>query len=588
MNIMRYINVIAGILLSLQVLGQGNKFLHSSNNDENLRHEKKLIVSRLSVIPAQHSINVLVDGKQAFEFPLAVGVDSPEAVDNDLYTPNFRYSNGIYSWSLQSTLWQKKEYAIGIEGDAIVFRVKVSGKGKLGKVRYFTETPGKDIRLQYEVSRYFVPVALGGSNALPQWKNTMESASIDLGYFTPPILAFPFEGPFGGTLAVGLAPKRGHWNIDHFRCEFKKFDEGLFTTDFYGYTEVNGEYELPAITLTIGSDEFGSLASHCNWLYDYGDCKKIERNKIPRWWLGPIFCGWGEQAYQNPTGNELSFEDIEARANQKDYTSMMARMDSLSLKPTIIIIDAKWQSTYGEMTPDKSKWPDLRAFVDKEHAKGRKVLLWIKTWDNEGLPSIECVKNLTNTYCADPTSPLYQKRIRETMHKLLSSDPGSFNCDGLKIDFANCMPLGKYLATYESGVYGIELLKRMMSLIYASAKAAKPDCLINTSCCNPYFAEVTDQSRLHDYNGQLRFLWEVREFRAKLFQVSYPGISIDTDDEACTSRQQMINYLNKAPALGIPVLYHLHGTKTVPLTDDDFRNVAKIWDDYSKKLDHKK
>ena len=36
----------------------------------------------------------------------------------------------------------------------------------------------------------------------------------------------------------------------------------------------------------------------------------------------------------------------------------------------------------------------------------------------------------------------------------------------------------------------LELLKRLVTLFYESAKAAKPDCLINTSCGHPYFAEI--------------------------------------------------------------------------------------------------
>lgn len=537
-------------------------------------------VGKLQVKASTQIISVSVEGKPVFELPARVAVDVDGSTDNDLFEPSFRQENNRCVWTVQSSNWEKKEYSISVEGPAIVLRVKIRGKGKLGKLRYFPENRKVGQSLGYEVSRYFVPVAAGGSKALPQWCNTMESAAIKLGYMTPPLLAFPFEGKFAGSCAVGLAPKPGAYNIDSFSCQFATFEDGLFSTDFYGYTEVNGEYELPSITFTPGNDVYDALSGYSEWLYGFGGCHKIDRTNVPRWWMGPFFCGWGEQAYLNPS-------NIFAGANQKDYNTMSSRLDELGLKPTVIIIDDKWQNSYGELLPDLKKWPDMRAFVDAEHAKGRRVLLWMKSWDNEGLRSEECVKSLCVPYCADPTSPIYKKRIQETMHRLLSSEPGCFNCDGFKVDFANCMPLGKNLVTYEHGVYGIELLKRLLTLIYQSAKAVKPDCLINTSCSHPYFAEVTDQCRLHDYNGQLRYLWEVREFRAKLFRAAFPGISIDTDDPYCTSKEQTLNYLRRSPELGIPVLYQLHGTERCPLTDEDFRDVAKIWKDYSLKLEKK-
>jgi hypothetical protein len=535
-------------------------------------------VGALQVQASAHSIAVSLGGKAVFELPARVAVDVEGSPDKDLFAPAFRKEAGRCVWTVRSSNWEKKEYSLALEGPAIVLRVKVQGRGKLGKLRFFPSGGAAGEQLGYEVSRYLLPVALGGAQALPQWRNTLESASIELGYMTPPLLAFPFAGAFPGSCAVGLAPRPGAYNLDHFRCEFATFRDGLFSTEFLGYTEVNGEYELPALTFTAGGDEFAALAAHAEWLYQFGGCRRIARGDIPRWWLGPFFCGWGEQSRYSP-------QSVYAGANQQAYSAMSQRLDELGLKPSAIIIDDKWQGQYGELLPDPAKWPDLRAFTDREHAKGRHVLLWLKSWDNEGLRSEECVHCLCTPYGADPTSPAYRRRIQETMRRLLSAEPGCFNCDGFKIDFANCMPLGKDLATCERGVYGLELLKRLLTLLHDSAKAAKPDCLINTSCAHPYFAEVTDQCRLHDFNGQLRSLWEVRAFRAKLFRAVFPGISIDTDDPYSTSKAQMLDYMRRAPELGIPVLYQLHGTKHLPLTDDDFREVARIWGEYSRKLD---
>ena len=533
-----------------------------------------LTVGKLQIIASAGMLSVSLDGRSWFELPARVAVDLEDQRDRDLFAPAFVVENGQCTWTVRSSNWQKKQYVLSAEGSAIVLRVKVQGQGKLGKLRFFPEDNGHGLRLGYDVSRYLLPVALGGAQATPQWRNTLESAAIELGYMTPPLLAFPFAGTMPGSCAIGLAPQSGHYNVDHFTCEFSSFHEGLFSTDFLGYTQVNGEYELPALTFTAGADEFAALAAHVQWLYEFGGCRHPDRSHSPRWWLGPFFCGWGEQANLTP-------DNVYAGANQANYAIMSQRLDDLGLKPTAIIIDDKWQSHYGQLLPDPAKWPDLRAFVDREHAKGRRVLLWVKSWDNEGLDAEECVHCLCTPYGADPTSPAYRRRVAETMHRLLSADAGCFNCDGFKIDFANCMPLGKNLVTRQPGVYGIELLKRMMKLLYDSAKAVKPDCLINNSCAHPYFAEVTDQCRLHDYPGQLRSLWEVREFRARLFRTAFPGISVDTDDPSSSSRNEMLDYLRRAPELGVPDLYSLHGK----LSDDDLREVARIWADYGRKLE---
>ena len=177
---------------------------------------------------------------------------------------------------------------------------------------------------------------------------------------------------------------------------------------------------------------------------------------------------------------------------------MSEKLDEYGLRPGCIIIDDKWQKEYGGALPDPEKWPDLRAFTDAEHRKGRRVAMWFRSWSPEGLSQEECIEYLCTACGADPTSEKYRARMRETIHTLLSDEAGCYNCDGFKIDFANCMPLGKYVSCHEQGVYGVELLKRFFTMMRDFAKAVKPDALINCSCEHPYFDEIVDQARIHD------------------------------------------------------------------------------------------
>ena len=79
---------------------------------------------------------------------------------------------------------------------------------------------------------------------------------------------------------------------------------------------------------------------------------------------------------------------------------------------------------------------------------------------------------------ADPTSPKYQERLKRTIYKLLSSEDGCYNCDGFKIDFANCLPVGVPVQAHEPGVYGVEMIRRLFQIIFDETKKVKPDALI--------------------------------------------------------------------------------------------------------------
>ena len=169
------------------------------------------------------------------------------------------------------------------------------------------------------------------------------------------------------------------------------------------------------------------------------------------------------------------------------------------------------------------------------------------------------------------------------MATLLGEGEGCCNCDGFKVDFANVMPLGRDLSGTTSS-YGIELLKQWFELFYNAAKAVKPDCLVNNSCAHPYFAEVTDQARLHDYAGSLRAAWEVMSFRQRLFRAALPGVLIDTDGVSSSHRETM-DYLRRAPQLGVPDLYRLTQAGNPPLAAEDWAEIREVWRKYSAGLD---
>lgn len=52
-------------------------------------------------------------------------------------------------------------------------------------------------------------------------------------------------------------------------------------------------------------------------------------------------------------------------ARQDAYMKIADMIKDHNIRPTMLIIDDKWQKTYGDCLPDPERWPDMRAFTDE-------------------------------------------------------------------------------------------------------------------------------------------------------------------------------------------------------------------------------
>ena len=521
--------------------------------------------------------HIIAHGETWLECPAMIAVDANGEKDSDeRYLPMMSYEQKteegktIHIWRTQSNLWTKKEYVLEEAENAARFFVRVEGRGKVDALRFF------GCHARYEAAEYLLPMANHADYSL-NLRMITEPGVIELGYFTPPCYVYPLHiAGCAGWLGVGLAARAGQYNFHQFLYQNENQNRCGFEVPLYGQTTVDGAWESQSLLFVTGEDAYDVVRAYARWHYDAGWCAKKDRSHEPDWWSRPIFCGWGEQeALQRMHGGTQ--KDF---ATQKDYTRMSERLDEYGLYPGCIIIDDKWQKEYGSALPDPEKWPDLRAFVDAEHRKGRRVVLWFRSWYPEGLSQEECIEYLCTACGADPTSGKYHARMRETIHTLLSDEPGCYNCDGFKIDFANCMPLGKYVSCHEKGVYGVELLKRFFTMMRDFAKAAKPDVLINCSCAHPYFDEIVDQARIHDYWGTMRNTPEVMAHRAKLCKAAMEDVLIDTDAGGVGSRRDFQRWMKAQPELGIPDLYYLTAAGDVPFDEEDIALIRGVWNDY--------
>ena len=263
---------------------------------------------------------------------------------------------------------------------------------------------------------------------------------------------------------------------------------------------------------------------------------------------------------------------------QENYEKMMSRINSVGLDPGTIIIDDMWQTDYGTNEVDKEKWPDLRAFVDKRHSEGRRVLLWWRLWNCDGLPAEECIKSDGLSVTADPTSAAYRLRIKRIVHRLLSSDDECMDCDGFKLDYIYRFPSfrDREATPHQKGIYGLELLRLYYKTIYDEVKKVKLDAMINTSFAHPYFADLYDVIRLHDYSSAQRSTMSMMRFRAKTVRTVFPYALIANSFTGCS--QEVISHNLCACEVGIPSLYSLSN-----LSDSDLKKIRNAWDNYEKK-----
>lgn len=491
-----------------------------------------------------------------------------------------------FVWSGKSDLWVKK-YTLTCNYLRFKFEVTVTGNGRVDSVNYFSgnmqEARHGSI---YEFYEGYHPAKEWDSSKSHYFVTSKPCHRFAV-YTVPPMFCFAFKVKgFTKQLGLGLVAKRGEHNFHHFdyNVDSDAFHSGGFylSTDQYGHAVVDGEWTAPAIIGYSGMDEWDVLTKYCNYYYSSGIAIPHTDAKKPRFWYGPLACGWIEQMIRADGVIEKMNE-----ATQPVYEEIMEKMKRFGLKPSAIVIDDKWQKEYAIDIVDTDKWSDIRGFVDKQlNEDGIRTMLWFKLWDPEGLCDEACIRNDRGNKFIDPTHPEFLKLLDAAIERTLSDAPGCYNCAGYKLDYAMDNPVGRNVKSY-NGKYGVELLYEYISHIYKKAKSVKSDALINCSPCHPYFADVCDQARLHDYDGLCRMNREELTARAKVFSIVFPGVLLDTDNAGFNTYRDTMNWLINQNTVGVPSIYSLLTSDTCNLTDEDFEAVAAMWDEYIAIIDKK-
>lgn len=505
----------------------------------------------------------------------------------------------ICSLLVKSSVWDQKLYRIRCRPQRFTYEIQVQGDGSLADVRYFG---GYTSAYQRWGSGFFSSGQhfKRGFNPEPlaeeiQYFAPSAGARIDLlgvsmpgkrdWFYTPPPFCFAFESS-NTWIGMGVEAQAGanRWTeyTYHGAVGFH------LSLSYEGRTAVHGSYTLPAIGFDFGPDPYAVVGAHVRALHAQGYVPTIPSRPRPQWWFEPVFCGWGAQC-------ALALRDkghAPDYARQPLYEQWMATLTQNDIMPGTVVIDDKWQLTYGENEVDCARWPDLRGFINEQHAADRKVLLWLKAWDPQGVPAEECITNAAGFPVAvDPSHPAYERRLRASVRRMLSAE--GYDADGFKIDFTARIPSGPGMRMH-GNVWGLELMKLYLGIIYDEAKRTKPDALVITHTPHPYLADVLDMVRLND-TLELKYLSDpsigrnidvVMKHRAKIAALACPDALIDTDNWPVRDRAAWRQYVQLQPELGVPALYFADRIDITqePLETSDYDLLHETWARYRASL----
>ncbi len=492
----------------------------------------------------------------------------------------------------KSTAWVSKSYRFRCAPQRFTFSIDVEGEGDLADVHYFGGYYSESLRWSsgfFWSGQRFTQLFNPEPNIPEVFHLPPGSGSkIDMvgvpipakgdWFFTPPPFCFAAQTAADGWLALGVEAAAGANTFTDYTYagNLNAFDLSLA---YEGHTHVSGKYSLPAIGFDFAADEYAALAAHVTALRA-GKLVSLPANEDkPAWWRSPIYCGWGAQCYLAA----LDHARAPDYARQAHYDGFLAALDANGVHPGIVVIDDKWQAAYSDNVVDSAKWPDLPGFIAAQHAADRRVLLWLKAWDCEGVPVSECVTHAGGLPVAvDPSNPAYEQRLRASVRRMLSSD--GYDADGFKIDFTARIPSGPGLRLH-GGMWGLELMRRWLWIVHSEAKAVKPDALVMAHTPHPYLADVVDMIRLNDINMGSD-VNRAMIHRARVAAIGCPEAIIDTDNWPITDKATWRAYVQIQPELGVPSLYyatHIDSTGE-PLEPEDYALIREAWARYNQTL----
>ncbi|MBB6479751.1 TIM-barrel domain-containing protein [Spirochaeta isovalerica] len=561
------------------------------------------------------TITVDRNGAELFQLPAIIAFNclKEEAEVSRTCRISERATSSETRFSLEwdSSSWIRKEVILTCSEDRITLRGKVKGMGKrIDRISFFA---GKGRR---NIDKIYAPRFDWSKGIVLTHPDDKESLSCHQWLSPPPF----YYGLKSGQLwfGAGIAAGGGEYNFISFDYDG---EEGMvFSLAYEGHCKVDGEFESPELVLYMeGSEsENDGLFLYTGDLTDRGLIKR-EKKEIPGWWREPIFCGWGQQRLEyrddhdgHEMGNWINAGDYSTRLF---YERHLAELEKNGINPGIVIIDCFWALFPSFAEPHPNRWPDMRGFIEEQHEKGRKVLLWLTPIIHENLPNSMCMTVEGRPVATDPTNPEFLEFFSGEIKKMISSDEGCLNADGFKIDFTQDIPAERgvfrnylnnrwaiiseekdknypsiderdELVKLHGDIWGTELIKAYLKAIREPMKKAKADSLLITHTANPYFSEDVDMLRLNDMDGTSPDVLGIMQNRATIARSCNPQWLIDTDNDLMINKKMWLEYIQLQPLLGNPDTYYATGIAQSGelFNDEDYAVLRETFDRYRKEL----
>ncbi|BDI21728.1 hypothetical protein [Herbiconiux sp. L3-i23] len=568
-------------------------------------------------------------GRRWTDINLLASVHRVDASDETfgLDAPRLRHEGDalVVTVAQTTSAWAARSTILRVTARSLELSVAVEGDGRIDDVVLFggaaTMRSGASgvFRSRIDFASLFAPVP---TEPVAFVRPSRASAVLGVvgdadpgrlnGIFSPPPLVFGFgrETPRAATDLpggdwLGLSVRDAVQKLTFTTARYEPLDGGFsLRLSYEGHTEVDGAWASPTLVLQPASSAIDVIADHRRDLVEHGfAAESAPVSDVPLWWDEPMFCGWGAQCARSMHALHHSAGPSEAidpeteeeenvvvllapqYARQSVYDEFLDRLERHDLSPGTIVVDDRWQAEYGTATTDLEHWPDLKGWIAQRHAEGRKVLLWWKAWDPEGLPADECVTDpFGRPVAVDPANPAYLDRLRGIVRDLLSAD--GLDADGFKVDFTQRTPSGRNLRG-APGVWGIAALHRLLETLYGAAKEAKSDALVVMHAVHPSFGDVGDMVRLNDVlEKDVAGGWvpvaDQLAVRHAIATAALPYHRIDTDQWPMPNRGEWLEYTKAQSSLGVPALYYLESIDRSgePIDADDLAVVAETWREY--------
>lgn len=375
--------------------------------------------------------------------------------------------------------------------------------------------------------------------------------------------------PEGDWLMASISAPIDQQSMTEYRYDVH--EDGFTLRLVYDNTPTESSFVSPSLVFHFAADPLSGLNDFTHIAMNLGHLDNTKpQPQPPAWHRGSTFVTWGEQLEQDffarQHGTLTHPRDF---ATELNTLEALAVFDRHAIPIDKVVIDDKWQQFYGTNTPDTHKWPDMPTFIRTQHELGRRILLWIKLFDPEGLPPDLCIVDTHGRPIAsDPTNPDYLECLREQIHTLLS--PHHMNADGLKLDFLAQLPHGKGLRWHGSK-RGMAALYDIHTAVYEAAKKAKNDTLIQSHVVSPWFAHIIDQIRLNDTNKRHPVTTTMGR-RALLAHTLMPTHSIDPDGWPLADLASWREYIGEQPRLAGSVTTHfIRSLNAEPMSAQDYQ-----------------